>query len=326
VAATVRPVVTSIFGDASACSGYCGGMRIAIVLAVALVGCGVPGRGGGGGPPGFGGDDLAMLGGNPGADLAMSGNGNGQEGCGEVMGCYTVYAHSDHVLYRLDLPNKLIITIGPFNAPKVAGKEDSITDLAVATDGTIYVISKTNLYTADRKSGQVTLVSPVQACGGYAVALTFTADGKLYAGDHLGAFCRIDLGARPPAVIPLGMVGGNQGLAGDLVAVADGTMFGTVYTIGDTNSEKNNTLVTINPATGAIVKTIGATGFPRLFGIAFSEGQVFGFTGDGSGDVVTIDPKSGKGTLYGSFQDPATGKAISFGGAGVNAMVPLTIM
>ena len=26
-----------------------------------------------------------------------------QDGCGELMGCYTVFAHSDHTLYRVDL-------------------------------------------------------------------------------------------------------------------------------------------------------------------------------------------------------------------------------
>jgi hypothetical protein len=53
---------------------------------------------------------------------------------------------------------------------------------------------------------------------------------------------------------------------------------------------------------------------------------VWGFTHDGSGDVVTIDPKTGVGTLYGSFNDPTTGSPISFAGAGVNADVPPTIM
>ena len=247
-------------------------------------------------------------------------------GCGELSGCYTVYAHNDHVLYRLDLGKKLIVEVGPFKAPKVSGNEDSITDLAVAPDDTIYVISKTNLYTADKNDGHVTLVSPIAACGGYAVALTFTPDGNLYAGDHKGEFCKIDLAAKPPAVTAIGMVGNGYGLAGDLVAVGDGTMYGTVYTVADTTSEMNNTLVKIDPKTGAVTQMIGKTGFPRLFGIAFEEGQVFAFTGDGSGKVATIDPKTGVGTLYGTFMDPMTGKGISFAGAGVNAMVAPTIM
>ena len=46
---------------------------------------------------------------------------------------------------------------------------------------------------------------------------------------------------------------------------------------------------------------------------------------DGSGDVVTIDPKTGQGTIFNSFKDPTTNMGISFAGAGVNADVSPTI-
>ena len=295
-------------------------MRITLGLSLLLFACGPTGRVNMGG----GNNDMSVY--TPPDFFGYQPPEAGSQNCGEAQGCYTVYAHSDHVLYRIDLTNKLLITIGNFNAPKISGAEDSITDLAVAPDDTIYVISKTNLYTASPTNAQVTLVSPVAACGGYAVALTFTPDGSLYAGDHKGAFCSIDISSKPPRLNPLGNVGSGFGLAGDLVAVADGTMYGTVYTITDATSENNNTLVTIDPKSGAVIKTIGKTGFPRLFGVAYENGQVFGFTGDGSGNVVTIDPKTGTGTLYNSFMDPATGKGITFGGAGVNAKVPPMIM
>src|SRR5579862_1339523 len=51
-------------------------------------------------------------------------------------GNYTVYAHGDHTLYSIDLAQKTLTTIGPFNAPQVmvgsGSSEDVITDLAVA--------------------------------------------------------------------------------------------------------------------------------------------------------------------------------------------------
>ena len=81
-------------------------------------------------------------------------------------------------------------------------------------------------------------------------------------------------------------------------------------------------LVKLDIATGAVTK-IGSTGFPKLFGVAFAGGQVFGFTHDGTGDVVTIDPASGVGTLFGTFMDPQTNKGISFAGAGVSSLVPI---
>ena len=102
-------------------------------------------------------------------------------------------------------------------------------------------------------------------------------------------------------------------------------MYGTAYKLTDTSTtsgtQADNLLVKIDPKTGAILQQVGSTGFPKLFGAAFALGQVFGFSHDGSGDVVTIDPLTGKGTLFNTFLDPATSKGISFAGAAVNADV-----
>jgi hypothetical protein len=304
-----------------------------------LIGCGAAGRGGY--PPGPGGGEPDMSTGNPNpnpnGDMSMpGGNMGGQAGCGELSGCYTVYGHSDHVLYHIDLPNKMLIEVGPFNAPMVNGSEDTITDLAVAPDAnnTIYVISKTTLYTADPKDGHVTTVGPVTACGTYAVALTFMPDGTLYAADYKGAFCKIDISTNPPKVTLVGQIGNGMAIAGDLVAVTDsatgqGVMYGTAYNLSDasnTGSQIDNILVRIDPSTGHIVQTVGMTGFPKLFGVAFAQGQVFGFVHSDSmnhntGQVVTIDPRTGAGASYNSFNDPTTNKPIGFAGAGVNSQV-----
>jgi hypothetical protein len=106
-------------------------------------------------------------------------------------------------------------------------------------------------------------------------------------------------------------------------------MYGTAYRLSDPSgkgTQVNNLLVKINAATGQVSTVVGQTGYPKLFGVAYALGQVFGFTHDNSGDVITIDPKSGVGTLYNSFSDPSSGKGISFAGAGVNSMVSPTIM
>lgn len=255
--------------------------------------------------------------------------GGAPSGCTGSGACYTLYAHGDHVLYRVDLPMRTLVTVGPFNAPMVprAGggmAEDVITDLAVAPDDTIYGVSNTALYTASAIDGHVTRVGPVTACGTVGVALTFLPDGRLYTGDFMGAFCRVDPATTPPTVTPIGMLGDGYALAGDLVAVADGTMYGTVYRLGDpagAGTQANNLLARIDPATGAVT-IVGSTGYPKLFGVAYQLGQVFGFTHDNSGRVITIDPRTGAGTVYGTFTDPSSGRGISFAGAAVNAMVP----
>ncbi|CAN5361782.1 hypothetical protein BH11MYX1_BH11MYX1_09970 [soil metagenome] len=246
-----------------------------------------------------------------------SGSGSGTP----CAGCYSVYAHSDTTLYVVDVQTKALNTVGRFNAP--AG--ETMTDLAVAPDNTIYVISEKALYTADATDGHVSELGSLSACGTKGVALTTTPDGKLWTGDYMGTICQIDLTQTPPAVrAPVSMSSGLA-LTGDLAAVADGTVFGTAYKKTDTSghgSQLDNLLVKIDLATGAVTP-VGSTGYPKLFGVAFAANKVFGFTHDGTGDVVTIDPMTGAGTLFGTFIDPATSTGISFGGAGVNSMVPI---
>jgi len=82
-------------------------------------------------------------------------------------------------------------------------------------------------------------------------------------------------------------------------------------------------LVTVDPSTGAVTQ-IGPTGYPELFGVAYQNGQVFGFTHDGTGDVITIDTTTGAGTPYNTFTG-SDGKGIAFAGAGVSSLVPITI-
>lgn len=276
-------------------------------------------------------------------DLAVYNPGGGDDGatvtpgCADPKTCYTVYAHSDTILYKIDLMAKSLTQIGPFNAPTVpvvSGNKtymdpDILTDLAVSPQGVIYVISKTNLYTADPNDGHVTLVGPVTACGQYAVAMTFTKDGTLYAGDHAGAFCQIDLTQTPIKVTTVGTgLSGGLSLSGDIVAIDDGTMYGTATSASDSSTASNNLLIKIDPTTAATT-VIGKTGFKNIFGLAFTNGQVFGFTHDCTGTVVTIDPTTGVGTPFNMFPDPMpncqesgnTGTGISFGGAGVNSMV-----
>ena len=272
--------------------------------------------------------DLAGLGNGDGAvatshDFATIQTGDGGGSCGT--GCYTVYAHSDYELYSIDLSAKSLVDIGPFNAPKVNGNTDVMTDLAVAPDNTIYVISNTAIYTASPTDGHVTKLGSLAACGSKGVALTTTPDGKLWTGDFMGTLCQIDTTQAPPAVLsPISMTSG-MALSGDFVAVSNGTVFGTAYKKSDSanaGTQLDNVLVKLDIATGAVTQ-IGPTGYPKLFGVAFAANQVFGFTHDGTGHVITVDPATGTGTLFGTFMDPTSHQGISFAGAGVSSLVPI---
>ena len=99
-------------------------------------------------------------------------------GCSGLPNCTSVYAHSDSTLYQIDLATNALQTIGAFQAPMVGTppKPDPITDLAVAPDGTLWVISETALYTASATDGHVTPKGSLSACGARGVAsLAFDA-------------------------------------------------------------------------------------------------------------------------------------------------------
>jgi len=279
--------------------------RVATIVLVLLAACGPADR----------------QGANTGVDGSVTGDGtgSGQPGCSGLANCYSVYAHSDSVLYVVDLQAKTLSTVGNFNAP------ETITDLAVAPDNTIYVVSETAIYTASATTGHATKVGTLAACGSRAVALTTLPNGEIWAGDFKGAVCQIDITTTPPTVKPPITLSGGLALSGDLVAVADGTVYGTAYKLSDganMGTQANNLLVKIDLTTGTTTP-IGASGFPSLFGASFAEGGVIGFTHDGSGRVVKMDPTTGAGTLFATFMDPSTGKPITFAGAGVNSLVPV---
>jgi hypothetical protein len=270
----------------------------------------------GGGTASSGGGSAATGGGSVGGGTGATGGGV-QVGCqATAQGCYTVYANSDTALYIIDLPSKTLMQVGPFNTPNA----DVITDIAVSPTNVIYGVSMTTLYTISPTTGLATTVSDLTACGQENVGATFTADGKMWVADFLGAFCEIDYHASPPVVHSMMKLSDNIAVSGDLVAVADGTLYASAYDVTDATTQDNNILVKIDPATGTVTR-VGPTGTGRLFGVSFANGQVFGFTHDGTGGVITIDPATGAGTSYNSFVDPTTQSAIIWAGAAVNALV-----
>jgi hypothetical protein len=265
------------------------------------------------------------------------GNGGGGGGGGGGGSDYIVYAHSDSTLYSVDLVNKTLNTVGPFGgggggSGSGHGGGGAMTDLAVAPNGTIYTISETALFTVSPTTGAATQVGTIGTCGSFGVALTTTPDGKLYMGDFMGNLCQIDISQNPPSVGSPVTMGSGMALTGDMVAVSDGsdgttTVFGTAYLLTDksgTGTQANNLLVKVDLTSGAVT-TIGSTGYPDLFGVAYQNGQVFGFTHDGTGHVITIDINTGSGSPYGTFTDPTSQQGIAFAGAGVSSLVPITI-
>lgn len=219
----------------------------------------------------------------------------------------TIYAHSPTELYTIDPNSWMPVDVGPF------GGADSMTDLAVTPANEIYVVSESGaLYQVDSATGAATPVMNAPDPGGHFFnGLTFLPDGQLLAVDVGGLVAILDPVAR--TVTTLGSYGMGYASAGDLVAVADGTL----YAISSSSpleadiSAYNNLLVVIDPSTGTATP-VGPIGFGNLFGVASYSGMLIGFTS--AGQIVQIDPATGAGSLLGT-------SSVIYWGAGVSPLV-----
>ena len=95
------------------------------------------------------------------------------------------------------------------------------------------------------------------------------------------------------ATTQVGSMGGSFVSSGDLVSV-DG--FGTVQTVP---GSPHDVLVRLAPMTFAATPIgTSTTGFDNIWGLGFWKGKVFGFTN--AGELITIDPNTGVGTMVAS--------------------------
>jgi len=214
-----------------------------------------------------------------------------------------IYAHTGTTLYTVDPSSYDLTTVGDF------GGMDDMTDLAVTPDGNVYTISRTSLYKVDTNTGAATQLFAGIASSN--VALTFRDDGTLVAADQAGAVRIIDPSSGN--VTELGTYGTGYDTAGDLVAIADGTMYG-VSTKAPSLGSNTNILIKVNTAT-AKATSVGKIGYTGVYGVAYAGGRVLAFTS--TGQIIRIDPSTGIGTLV------KTHSGLKFYGAGTSPLVPV---
>jgi hypothetical protein len=219
-----------------------------------------------------------------------------------------IYAHTATTLYTVDPMTYALHTIGDF------GGTDAMTDLAVTPDGNVYTISKTALYKVNATTGAATQLFAGIATSN--VALTFLNNGTLLAADQAGGVRVID--PVTGDVQELGTYGAGYDTAGDLVAIADGTMFGVSTKAPGIATTKKNVLIKVNvTATTAPATTVGGIGYDGVFGVAYAGGRVLAFTSGGL--IISIDPSTGKGTQVADH----SAQNIKFYGAGTSPLVPV---
>ena len=177
-----------------------------------------------------------------------------------------------------------------------------MSDIA-AYSGTLYGISLapfggySTLYSINPSSGSGTAIG--SGAGAVLNALAFSPSGTLYAagGDSLYT---VD----PSTGTATDIGSGAYTSSGDLEFDSSGTLYLT------STSNNGDQLFAVNPATGQGT-LIGNIGYSEVYGLAYFNGVMYGFTGAGA--VISIDLTTGAGT-------PLTSYNLQFNGATAIAM------
>ena len=211
----------------------------------------------------------------------------------------TIYATSADTLYVINHNTWTESAVGTY------GVSDKMTDIAMTPNGSLFTISSTALYSVNVNTAKATLF--VHLPGSLNNGLTFLPDGSLLASDASGTLKQIDPNTGNITII--GDYGLGYGSSGDLVAVANGTMYGVSATDEfGSDVSSNNILITVDVNTGEATE-IGYIGFANVFGLAYYGGTILGL--DYLGDIIRIDPNSGAGTKVGSNSSHFFGGATS---------------
>ncbi|HJN76604.1 MAG TPA: hypothetical protein QGF58_21925 [Myxococcota bacterium] len=193
-----------------------------------------------------------------------------------------VYANTSTTLYRLD--EEELSTLGDFSEDGVP--VDGMTDIAIDREGLVVGGTFDAIYTIDAETAELTHVCDTDIV---MYALAFSSDGRLFAGGD-NVIEEIDLSDCSGSVLTT-----SQYLtSGDLVGLPDGYLYWTVE--GDDGDE----LVRLDPDNG-FSQWVGVIGVERLFGLGFTNDELFGFSADGT--IVAVDPDTAE-TFETSTQGP----------------------
>jgi hypothetical protein len=167
-----------------------------------------------------------------------------------------------------------------------------LTDIALASDGTLYGIDFGNFYTLNVDTGAATFVGPIG--NGASNGLVVGPDGTVYDSTFAGQLFTIDPSSGAGTLV------GNIGFdsSGDLAFAQDGTLYMT--------ASGGDLLVSVNTATGAGT-LVGGIGYGSVYGLVSSYGTLYGMTS--GGQLLTIDPSTGAGKLVTGGEPSARGTA-----------------
>jgi hypothetical protein len=245
-----------------------------------------------------------------------------------------VYAHTAKVLYLFEPYSNDMKKIGNFGCLTA---QEEMFDLAVDQSGglfgTVYDRDTANT-TSDWSFVEINLITAActkiaQGSEAYPNSLTFLPSGTLdpsreaLVGYNGNSYMRIDTTTGKPTVIGTlntPDAGETYSPAGDLVSIIGDKTYITLKNAAATK----HFLGEVDPKTGRLIKLIGETNTPDLFGVGYWGGVVYGFKADGA--YFSIDSKTGAATKVGQLTGSDAGggtQGIGFYGAGSSTAAPI---
>lgn len=238
-----------------------------------------------------------------------------------------VYAHSDTVLYKLEPISKSVTTVGAFDC--VTGSS-GMWDIALDKDGNMFGsvsdFTSARLVAVQKSTAHCETIATASSLPN---SLTFVPAGILDPNDEVlvgfdqTSYVRIDKATG--AVQQIGDLNPNPTnqmweSSGDVVSIIGDKTYLTVKPWQSGLSSDPDYIVEINPQSGQVLKLIGQTGFPALWGLGYWGGVAYGFSE--TGQLCEIDLTTGAGAGI-----PLSGmpSGLSFWGAGVTTAAPIEV-
>ncbi len=232
--------------------------------------------------------------------------------------CLTTPTFADTILGTGDDGNLYSIVPATGVTTLIGAQGVTLTDIA-AFGGLLYgVDSTTNLYSIDPITGHAILIG---ATGQSFNSLAFDSAGVLYAAGAATTNLFTINTATGTATRATNGVNAAYQAGGDLAFVGS-----TLYLTAQINVNGYTTLETVDLTTGAVTAVGTDLGVKNVYGLAYYDGVLYGFsnpTGNAP-EAISIDPTTGIGTLLATYGGTGRG-AFAFDGAtynGVGEAVP----
>lgn len=206
----------------------------------------------------------------------------------EVAAATPVFLHTGSALYRFDGRLGRAVFVGDFTEPEIGAPIVDVIDIAIDPEGRMYGgTSYSKIYRIDPETAECTLLIETM---NRPTGLAALPDGRLVIAG--GGISFLD----PHHLIPL--LGTNEVMltvlqqyptSGDIALLPDGQLYLTVTGLSN-GFLPTDGLVRVDPATGTTT-SIGAIGrLGEVFGLAYADGNLYGFTQ--LGERLTIDPST----------------------------------